>query len=180
MRASHLALALLCASGCARAPRAPRPEAVPLPAHAAEPIEAIVLTRTRCFGTCPAYTATLRRGRPIAVTGDAARTGQASGTVADATLDRLAAQARASGFYSLPARTESDSTLCAMRATDHPYVTIGIVQGGVRTEVRDYTGCYQGGDPPRRAPALQALSAFAAAIDAAAGTSASATRPGKR
>lgn len=151
-----------------------------LPSHAAAPVEAITLTRTRCFGTCPAYTATLTRGGSIAVTGDAARSSQAPARVADSTLDRLAAQARASGFYALPARTESDSTLCAMRATDHPYVTIRIVQGGTPTEVTDYTGCYQGGDPPRRAPALHALTMLAAAIDAAAGTSASATRPGKR
>ena len=164
--AAAAVVAVTLGAACAR--RVPVTDGGALPAHAMLPVDTIVLVRTRCFGRCPAYEVVIPRGGRVRVTGDADRVARAVSSVPDDVIDRIAERARTGGFYTLPAETRRDPGLCPLRATDHPSVTVRLVQGRVATQVEDYTGCYQA--PQRRAPVLEELEALARAIDAAAGT----------
>ena len=160
-----LLLSLL-AGACAR-PRGG--ELADLPAFVHAPPDTIVLVRTRCFGQCPAYELVIPRGGPVLVRGDRERAARAVARVPDAVLDSLGRQALAGGFFALPYSTSGDADVCPVRATDHPTVTVRLVQGRQRTEVEHYAGCYTSARPQRMAPAARALLALADAIDAAAG-----------
>ena len=164
-----LLLSSLLLGACVHARAAEAPD---LPAWASAPPDTIVLVRTRCFGQCPAYELVIPRGGTVHVRGDAERAARAVASVPDAVLDSLGRQAVAGGFFALPPSTAGDDDICPVRATDHPTVTVRLVQGRQRTEVQHYAGCYTSADPPRMAPAARALMALADAIDAAAGTGA--------
>lgn len=163
--APRLLLLGLALAACARS----HPVAT-TPAFASGPPDTIALTRTRCLGRCPAYELVMTRGGRVRVRGDADVAARAVAKVPDSTMDALGRQALAGGFYALPARTEGDASLCPIRATDHPSLTVRIAQGNERTEVSHYTGCYVSASPLRKAPALVALEVLADSIDAAAGT----------
>src|SRR5690349_6035704 len=113
--------------------------------------DTITLVRTRCFGRCPAYELVIPRGGAVRVRGDKDVVAGAVAQVPDSVIDALWRRAIVGGFYTLPLRTMGDKELCPVHATDHPSVTLRIVQGRDRTEVDHYTGCYVSADPLRRA-----------------------------
>ena len=159
-------VALLLVGACAPAAR---PAPAETPSFASAPPDTIVLVRTRCFGTCPAYELVMARGGPVRVRGDRERAARVVATVPDAVMDALGRQALAGGFYTLPSRTGGDRTLCPMAATDHATITVRIAQARQSTEVVHYTGCVTSTNPRRIAPTLRALEALADSIDVAAG-----------
>jgi Domain of unknown function (DUF6438) len=130
-----LALACTPSDGASSA----RQGAVPSPA------DSIVLERSMCFGTCPAYRLRLSNGGEIRFEshnpGDEGR--HAVDTVAAATFPTLISRARSIGFFDLPSEIAADSALCHNRATDHPTVVVTIFAKTQAKRVEDYHGCFE-------------------------------------
>jgi hypothetical protein len=116
--------------------------------------DSIVLERTRCYGTCPAYRLSLARSGAVHFQslnpGDSARVG--TGTLAPGAFDALVAEAARIGFAGLPERIIG-TPVCGQMVT---------IFGGGAKRVEDYHGCR--GVPPE-------LRRFETAIDSAAGSS---------
>lgn len=122
-----------------------RPEPTPARARAAD---SVVLERSRCFGSCPAYR--LRIGGDGAVAHVSRDPRDTSGTKTDSItrsqVEWLLSEAERIGFYSLPKVIADDSTLCPLRATDHPTATVTIYRDDSAHTVVDYQGCYASHD----------------------------------
>ena len=111
--------------------------------------DSIVLERTRCYGTCPAYRLSLgRTGQVRFVSVWPAETPPGAGTIAPADFAALVDEAARIGFWELPARIEG-SRLCPNYATDLPSVYLTIHAGARTKRVDDYLGCT--GSPELRA-----------------------------
>src|SRR5688572_25371499 len=159
MRRTNIVLLIAALSGCSSAPT-PRP---------ASEADSLVLERTRCFGTCPAYRLKLTAaGRVDFVSrgGDATRD---SGNVSRATLATLVQRAEAFGFFALPERLQRGSPLCADWATDHPTVTVTIYRAGGAKAVEDYHGCSNRSDHSV-VDVVRRLRDFEHAVDSATGS----------
>ncbi len=116
-----------------------------LPGKPAPAADSIVLERTMCYGTCPAYRLRLSQAGEIRFEsrnpGDEGRT--AADTVPAATLPSLVLRARTIGFFELPPEIAADSVLCHNRATDHPTVVVTIFTNRETKRVEDYHGCFE-------------------------------------
>jgi hypothetical protein len=127
--------------------------------------DSIVLERSSCYGTCPAYRLGLSKAGGIRFEsrnpGDEGRT--AADTVAAATLPSLISRARSIGFFELPREIAVDSVLCRIRATDHETVVVTIFAGD-EWRVQDYLGCFETVDGAV-APPIVRLRSFEAEID---------------
>ncbi|HEU4584298.1 MAG TPA: DUF6438 domain-containing protein [Gemmatimonadaceae bacterium] len=134
--------------------------------------DSIVLERTLCYGSCPAYQ--LKIGGDGAVAFVSRNPGDTPGTQADSIapsqVEWLLGEAERLGFYSLPAVIADDSTLCPLRATDHPTATVTITRGDSTHSVVDYHGCYVTHDPSV-APSVERLRRLEVAIDSVAQSS---------
>ena len=131
-----LALALIClAAGC---------EPTRTTGSAEQP-DSIVLERTPCVGTCPAYRLSLARSGTVHFRslnpGDSART--ATDVLPRSAFERLARQAEEAGIYALP-DSIIGSYLCAGRATDYPFAVVTLFDGSRTKRVVDYLGCAPG------------------------------------
>ena len=132
-------------------------------------LDSIVVERTLCFGTCPAYRLSLRRGGDVHFR--SRNPGESIDTtdhVAPTVLDSLYARAARSQFFSLPDSVDEGSSLCPIYATDHPTLTLTF-HGRSTKRVFYYTGCYLRNDFHTVAPSLQALARLAVAVDSATG-----------
>jgi hypothetical protein len=138
--------------------------------HTAQPRSApdsVVLERTVCYGTCPAYRLSLRRtGEVHFRSRNPGETLDTTDHVAPATLDSLFRRAVQDGFFALP-DTVVRSPLCPDVATDHPSLTLAFY-GPNPKRVFYYTGCYLRSDHTTAAP-LEALARLASAVDSATG-----------
>ena len=107
--------------------------------------DSIVLERTICYGTCPAYRISLSDvGEVRFDSGNPEHGGRrVTDTVAATTFTALAARARSIGFFDLPSKIADDSVLCRNRATDHPTVIVTIGAKGQTKSVEDYHGCFE-------------------------------------
>ena len=105
-------------------------------------MDSIVLERTLCFGSCPAYRLRVsRNGEVLFQNRNPGSTNTAMDTVDAWVPDSLYARAVASGFFSLPDTIQKSRELCPMPATDHPTIRIKIY-GQRPKHVEYYTGCY--------------------------------------
>jgi len=103
--------------------------------------DSIVLERTRCYGTCPAYRLSLTRtGQVRFVSVWPEDTPPGAGTIAPADFAALVDEAARIGFWELPARIEG-SRFCPTYATDLPTATVTIHAGARTRSVIDYRGC---------------------------------------
>jgi hypothetical protein len=106
--------------------------------------DSIVLERSMCFGTCPAYRLRLSDAGEVRFEsrnpGDDGRT--ASDTVSATTLPSVVSRARAIGFFDLPLKIVGDSVLCRIAATDHPTVVVTVFSRDGVKRVEDYQGCF--------------------------------------
>jgi hypothetical protein len=115
--------------------------------HGTQPAAAdsLVLERSRCYGTCPAYRLRLSDTGLIRFEsqnpGDEGRI--AEDTAAATTLSLLVSKARSIGFFELPAEIAADSVLCRNRATDHPTVVVTVFTRAETKRVHDYWGCFE-------------------------------------
>jgi hypothetical protein len=134
--------------------------------------DSIVLERTMCYGTCPAYRLRLSNAGEVHFDsrnpGDEGR--QATDTVAAAAFPGLISRAKAVGFFDLPSEIAADSVLCHNRATDHPTVVVTIFAKGQTKRVEDYHGCFETVEH-ETLPAITQLRAFEVEIDSALGSS---------
>jgi hypothetical protein len=107
--------------------------------------DSIVLERTVCYGTCPAYRLRLSDAGEIHFAsrnpGDEGRT--AIDTMPATTLPLLISKARAAGFFELPPNIARDSALCRDQATDHATATITVFMNDATKTVEDYHGCFE-------------------------------------
>ena len=135
------------------------------------PADSLVLERTLCYGTCPAYRLSITAaGRVFFVSrnpGDSSRT--AADTVSPAVLRDLVARATVIGFDELPDRIDGSRTLCQDVATDHPTATLTIFRGSAQKRVVDYLGCYARSDHSV-VSIVGSLRAFESAVDSAVGS----------
>jgi hypothetical protein len=105
-------------------------------------MDSIVLERTLCFGSCPAYRLRVSSNAEVLFQNrNPGSTNTAMDTVAAWVPDSLYARAVASGFFSLPDTIQKSRELCPMPATDHPTIRIKIYGQRVK-HVEYYTGCY--------------------------------------
>lgn len=132
--------------------------------------DSIVLERTLCYGTCPAYRLSLTRHGLVSFEsrnpGDTARRGR--DTVSAGTLALLAAIADSLGFEALPDTVANSGALCPDKATDHPTATVTIFRGAQSKHVVDYRGCFAASDHTT-VPVVGRLRLFEASIDSLAG-----------
>jgi hypothetical protein len=134
--------------------------------------DSIVLERSTCFGTCPAYRLRLSDSGEVRFEsrnpGDGGR--RVADTVAAVTFPALIAKAKSIGFFDLPSEIAADSVLCHNRATDHPTVVVTIFAKTQTKRVEDYHGCFETVEH-ETLPAITRLRAFEVEIDSALGSS---------
>ena len=167
-RALRAALLLACVApgACRTATQVGASQAGPATA------DSIVLERTRCYGTCPAYRLSVAAAGQVAFTsrnpGDEGRSARDSTT--PGAFAGLVREAREIGFFALPDTIAADRTLCPAESTDSPTATVTVFARAGTKQVVDYRGCGGGADPEarRRVAALRALEAR---IDSVAGSS---------
>jgi hypothetical protein len=143
----------------------------PIVAQTGTIADSIVLERTLCYGTCPAYRLSISRIGEVRFEsrnpGDSGRT--ASDRIAEEDVQRLTGQVFALGFFQFPDSILGDRALCPVAASDHPTVTVTVTVAGKAKRVIDYSGCYAGsGHAP--VDSVARLRAFELAIDSVAGT----------
>lgn len=133
--------------------------------------DTILLERTRCYGTCPAYRVTLTSDGRIAFQsrnpGDSTA---ASDRVSTQVFTALLNHAKDAGFFDMPRQLMGDARFCPIVATDHATATIIIRAEGGRHVVEDYLGCGLTSDPTVNR-SLSRLRQFEAVIDSALGSS---------
>jgi hypothetical protein len=105
--------------------------------------DSLVLERTACYGTCPAYRIRLSNRGEILFRATYDSTQTFRDTVAATTLSALAARAREIGFFELPPEIAKDSILCHNMATDHPTATTTLFASSHSKGVVDYHGCFE-------------------------------------
>jgi len=160
MRRRHLfaVVALLCCSK--QAARSPAPADAP----PAGTIDSVVLERTRCFGTCPAYRLRVSRaGEVVFLSRYPGDPSTAVDTVEQWVADSIARDASRLGFFTLPDSVTPGKLLCAEMATDLPTITIGVF-GSRAKQVIYYLGCVRPRDSVL-AEKLRSLPDLAARID---------------
>ncbi len=110
----------------------------PLPAFDASSVR-ITLERTRCFGSCPAYTVFIEGDGSVLFDGRSyvAEAGRRTGTVDPSAVRVLYDQFRTSDFMSLDDRYVAD-------ITDNPTYTLTLETVGMRKTVVDYVGAKAG------------------------------------
>jgi hypothetical protein len=133
----HGAACLALSQGCAGPPKTP---------IAVTSADSIVLERTMCYGTCPAYRLSVTSSGRVSFLslnpGDSERS--ASDSISRGKFESLVSQAESLGFFTLPDTIANDRALCPLRATDHPTATLTVFRGARPKRVVDYHGCYAG------------------------------------
>jgi hypothetical protein len=146
------------------APSNPKTEAEKGTASSAA--DSIVLERSVCYGTCPAYR--LRVSDTGAIRFESRNPGDegrvAEDKAAATTLASLVSRARSIDFFDLPTKIAADTALCRNRATDHPTVVVTIFTKTEASRVEDYLGCFETTERGVQSRVLR-LRAFEAEID---------------
>ena len=139
------------------------------PTSATAPVDSIVLERTLCYGTCPAYRLRLAGSGHVVFEsrnpGDSGRV--ASDRVTPDAVRGLVAQASAFGFDSLPDVIARERRFCMDQATDHPTATITLFREAGAKRVEDYHCCFNRSDHSVT-NVIARLRQFEAAIDSTA------------
>ena len=159
-----LVLAIHALSSCHQPPREE---------HAASVtgVDSIVLERTRCYGTCPAYRLRIAASGDVAFEsrnpGDSGRT--ATDRLTPTAVQSLVAEASTLGFDTLPDVIASDKRFCPDEATDHPTATVTLFRKAGAKRVEDYHGCFARSDHSV-VNIIEQLRRFERMIDSTAGS----------
>lgn len=133
-------------------------------------LDSVILERTACYGTCPAYRLALLRSGVVQFRshnrGDSARVARDS-IKPDAVAALLPAAVRLRVFDVPPVIADSPA-LCPDRATDHPTVIVTLYGVGETRRIVDYHGCFLRSDHST-ASGLSGVRAFEARLDSVAG-----------
>jgi len=154
--------------GCGRPAARPAADSTE---SAARNADSLVLERTQCYGTCPAYRLSITRdGLASFRSRNPGDSLQATARVSADAFAQLVAAADRAGLRTLPAEIRADSVLCPRARTDAPTVSTTLFAGAQATRVARYTGCAQlQSEEP--AAALVRLRDFEDRIDSVAGSS---------
>lgn len=106
--------------------------------------DSIVLERTSCFGFCPAYRLSVRADGFVTFRSREPRDSSVTHTdmIAPSQFAGLAQTAADIGLTAFPPVIADDTSLCPLRATDHPTATISVFRADSTTHIVDYLGCY--------------------------------------
>jgi hypothetical protein len=99
------------------------------------------LSRTQCYGTCPAYTVTVKADGAVSFVGQkfTKTEGQAEGQIDQVKLRQLIQEFKNANFFALEdSYTERSVGDCS---TDGPTFTTALTINGTSKEVQHYTGC---------------------------------------
>jgi len=117
-----------------------------LDAQRSDPIysaDSVVLERTLCFGTCPAYRLSISRSGVIHFESrnpEDERRAKDSILVRD--FETILVQAHRVDFLSLPDRIADDKRFCPHDVTDNPTAIVTIFIPARPKRVEDYYGCF--------------------------------------
>lgn len=125
--------------------------------------DSVVLERTRCFGTCPAYRLRVSRSGEVVFVSRYPITATSVDTVQTWVADSIATEAGRIGFFTLPDSVIPGRPLCTEVITDVPTITVGVF-GSHTKQVIYYLGCVRPRDSVL-AQSLQRLPKLAARID---------------
>lgn len=130
--------------------------------------DSLVLERSLCFGTCPAYRLRVNSRGEVHFQsrnpGDGSRV--ATDTLAVSEYAWLLHEADRIGFDTFPDTIASSRSLCSVVATDHPTTTMSVFWTHGAKRIEYYTGCFtDGGDSHDPARRLLQLSTLAASVD---------------
>ena len=104
--------------------------------------DSIVLERTPCFGTCPAYRLRIAKSGEVAFRSRAARDTAHSVTFIPAEdAQRLFERASLLAFDSLPDTIATNHLYCHSYVTDYPTAITTVFVGSASKQVTDYLGC---------------------------------------
>lgn len=107
-------------------------------------VDSVVLERTRCFGTCPAYQLRVTAAGNVFFRslnpGDTSRT--AEDRISTDSWNQLLILIDGAKLSALPSDVREDKRLCPVELTDHPTAIVSVYRAETRTIVRDYFGCY--------------------------------------
>jgi hypothetical protein len=159
-----LVLAIHALSSCHQPPREEHSASV-------TGVDSIVLERTRCYGTCPAYRLRIAASGDVAFEsrnpGDSGRT--ATDRLTPTAVQSLVAEASTLGFDTLPDVIASDKRFCPDEATDHPTATVTLFRKAGAKRVEDYHGCFARSDHSV-VNIIEQLRRFERMIDSTAGS----------
>jgi hypothetical protein len=137
-------------------------------------VDSVVVERTSCLGTCPAYRLTIHSSGLIRFESrnrnDAGRVETDSGGAR--ALTHLVEEVSRVHFFDLPVIEFGKAPYCRVVATDHPSLSVGVFGVPESRTVNYYEGC--GGAATNRnvvRDAMSRLRALADSVDAAAGAS---------
>lgn len=128
-------------------------------------IDQVELQRTGCYGSCPAYTVTIKSDGSVIFEGKdhVQRKGRSKATVAPADWDLLVAVLNRSHFFALKGRYSTEEDGCTTVWTDSPALGITATRGAEKKRVWYYQGC-------RGPQELDAIAWLGATIDLIANT----------
>jgi hypothetical protein len=133
-------------------------------------LDSVVLERTTCYGTCPAYRLALLRSGVVQFRshnrGDSSRVARDS--IKPDLVAALLPTAVRLKVFDLPPVIAESPTLCPDRATDHPTVIVTLYGAGEMRRIVDYHGCFHRSDHSTPS-GLSGLRAFEARVDSVAG-----------
>jgi len=105
--------------------------------------DSVVLERSACFGTCPAYRLSLSRlGQVVFVSHNRQEQGRReTGSIPAQGFDRVLRVAVTAAFLELPTSYTMHSSLCPTAFTDAPTATVTVFMPRLTKQVVDYHGC---------------------------------------
>jgi len=125
-------VALVAAASCSRQ--------VPLASVAAGPtLDSLSLERGACYGICEIYQFVVRRDGVATIR---RKSIESPVSLEPGEAQQLLTSAAEAGLFALPAKIQSDSTLCPLEASDHSTVTVTAYAAGATRRIEHYTGCY--------------------------------------
>jgi hypothetical protein len=150
---------------CSRPPA----NAPPIDARAGGTTDSVVLERTRCLGSCPAYRLRVNRaGEVVFVSRNPNEQGVgAVDTVGSWVSDSISRDAFRLGLLTLPDSIIPGALHCRSVRTDYPTITIGVF-GRQTKRVVYYTGCDLSAEPSMEAAAKE-MQQLASRIDTLTG-----------
>ena len=105
--------------------------------------DSIVLERTRCFGTCPAYRLSVSRsGKVHFESRNPDDETRATADVPTIQFEWILSKAHHIDFLALPNRIADNKHYCPTTVTDNPTAIVTVFMGAGSKRVEDYYGCY--------------------------------------
>lgn len=128
--------------------------------------DSIVLERTVCFGTCPAYRLRILGDGAVLFEPRIPAGSPATDNIPVERVRALAAALERADFNAFPDVIQQDRVYCALEATDNPSAIISVYRGAESKTVNHYFGCRANDE--RAQQRLEVLRALPAQIDSAA------------